>query len=126
MPKFESLKNKALPLVLVAAVVGGYATVNMDESNSDRATISTELKSTTDPYEDETVLVYAPRPLTVEQAVEHYVGMDQPRTDLTDAGQDRVIAELTDQYEAQTGAPADQPFPGNPNGSQWISIDLSE
>jgi len=126
MSKFESLKRKAPALVIIAAVIGGYINGSYQLEAGDKANTAPEYKPSTDPYERERLLVPAPLPLTVEEAIGHYVGMDRPRTGLTDAGVERVVDELTDQYEAQTGASADQPFPGNPNGSRWIRIDLSE
>ncbi len=122
MSKRESLKTIVPAFALLAAAVGGYALATNE--STDKASVSaTQYKPSTDPYDGEEVLVYAPDPLTVEEAIAHYVGMDRPRTNLTDTYVERVVDELTDQYEAQTGASADRPFPGNQNGSQWITIE---
>ena len=118
-PESRPLRVLAAGAIIVG--IGGYA-LN-DGGMPNKASLATEQKPSTDPYDGEEVLVYAPDPLTVEEAIAHYVGMDRPRTNLTDTYVERVVDELTDQYEAQTGASADRPFPGNQNGSQWITIE---
>ncbi len=117
---FLELLPRVLALGVFVLATGGCA-LN-DGGSSNRSTSGRVVSQVTqNPYEAEDVLVYAPLPLTVEEAIEHYVGMDQPRTDLSDAGKAFVVAELVADFEAQTGASAEQPYTGD--GTQWIAID---
>lgn len=121
MSKRESLKTIVPAFALLAAAVGGYALAT-NESTDKASVNATQYKPSQDPYAGQEVLVYAPLPLTAGESIEHFVGMDRPSTNLSDTGVERVIDELTDEYEDQTGESADEPFPGNANGTQFVSI----
>lgn len=118
------------PVLAVGALTLGGLVLNAcgPEKPASNADVSSEesLPSQEVGYPDwNSALVYAPEPLTAEQAIEHYVRMNGLRTSSkVDA---EVSADLADAYENQYGLDVDETFPGDPaTGSQWISLDLTQ
>lgn len=113
--------------VASALAIGIGATLLVHAVDTEPVKIANQVvteKIETNPYLGDEILIYAPLPLSAEEAIEHYVGMDRPRTDLSDEGLETVTDELVGAYEDQTGLDADQPFPRNVQGSQFIRIDI--
>lgn len=109
-----------VPRTIAMAAVLTIGAIGLFASKADKAPVDTAPVPVS-PYEGTDVLVYAPRPLTAGEAIEYFVERDQLRAD--DAEQAELVAELTDDYEAQTGLNPEVPFPGNDQGTAFIRIE---
>jgi hypothetical protein len=125
--KFPTQKNESSlsEIIGVSAAVAGLAllsVVGYANSGGRESTDATESITATDtnPYADSEVLVYAPLPLTAEEAIAYFVARDQLR--LPEAAQAVLADQLTADFESQTGLEADKIFNGNANGTQYIRI----
>ena len=85
---------------LALVSIAGFA--NFGDSSSSEP-VEPVTSTDVNPYTESEVLVYAPQPLTAEQAIE-------------------LADQLTADFESQTGLQSDEVFPGNASGTHFIRI----
>ncbi len=102
---------------LALVSIAGFANFG-DSSSSDP--VEPVTSTDVNPYTESEVLVYAPQPLTAEQAIDYFVARDQLR--LPEDAQAELADQLTADFESQTGLQSDEVFPGNASGTHFIRI----